>query len=283
MAVGTALRRGPRFLYAGAPRAGSTWLYRALRAHPGVHVPEAKGLNFFDCHYTRGLNWYLAQFATARPGQVLGEFSHDVYAHPDAARRIAHDLPEMRVILSLREPGDLARSIIEWWLTHTRRFGHTPAQMAAHPHFAALLDYRGAVERFLEELPREQLLVVFFDEIRNDPAELLARVYGFLGVESEFRPETLRDRVNPTRQARLPKLTRTAYAIGGLTRRVGGDALVERIKRWSPVEKALYRPSPDAAAVPPALVEAVRARALVDLPQLEGLIGRPVPSEWRQL
>jgi hypothetical protein len=39
---------GPAFLGIGAPRAGTTWIYRKLQAHPAVWVPPIKELHYFD-------------------------------------------------------------------------------------------------------------------------------------------------------------------------------------------------------------------------------------------
>jgi len=44
-------RRGatlPDFLGIGAQKAGTTWLYRNLRSHPGIWLPSEKELHFFD-------------------------------------------------------------------------------------------------------------------------------------------------------------------------------------------------------------------------------------------
>ena len=37
----------PSFFYIGAPRAGSTWLYRNMQRHPVVWVPPCKNINYF--------------------------------------------------------------------------------------------------------------------------------------------------------------------------------------------------------------------------------------------
>ena len=38
----------PDFLIIGAQKAGTTWLHRNLRAHPGVWMPEVKEIHYFD-------------------------------------------------------------------------------------------------------------------------------------------------------------------------------------------------------------------------------------------
>lgn len=40
--------RDPNFLCIGAPKAGTTWLYHQLKAHPEVWLPHVKELHYFD-------------------------------------------------------------------------------------------------------------------------------------------------------------------------------------------------------------------------------------------
>lgn len=40
--------RMPKFISIGAQRAGSTWLYANLKAHPGIWLPPMKELHYFD-------------------------------------------------------------------------------------------------------------------------------------------------------------------------------------------------------------------------------------------
>ena len=76
----------PTFLYIGAARAGSSWMYEILREHPDVFVPLAKDIYFFDKHYDRGLQWYRSFFASAGGRRAIGELSHDYYLRPRPRR-----------------------------------------------------------------------------------------------------------------------------------------------------------------------------------------------------
>ena len=39
---------GPDFICIGAPKAGTTWIYKHLAAHPDVWIPLVKELHYFD-------------------------------------------------------------------------------------------------------------------------------------------------------------------------------------------------------------------------------------------
>lgn len=111
----------PHFLIVGAQRCGTTSLFRYLTAHPVVVPPLfQKGIHFFDMQYGRGLRWYRGQFPlrtladrrVAGTGQraVTGEASPYYVFHPLAAERIARDLPEVKLIVLLRDPVERAFS-----------------------------------------------------------------------------------------------------------------------------------------------------------------------------
>ena len=47
MGGGTSVQSAPHFFFIGAPRAGSTWLYKNLQQHPAVWVPPCKNISYF--------------------------------------------------------------------------------------------------------------------------------------------------------------------------------------------------------------------------------------------
>ncbi len=111
----------PTFLIVGAQRSGTTSMYRTLNQHPAVlKAVLHKGVHYFDQNYSRGLNWYRAHFpleATARRvhediGVHAQTFESSPYymVHPLAPARIAADLPNVRLLVLLRDPVERAYS-----------------------------------------------------------------------------------------------------------------------------------------------------------------------------
>ncbi|MBB6118945.1 sulfotransferase domain-containing protein [Nocardiopsis algeriensis] len=103
----------PDFLVCGAQRCGTTSLFKALSSHPEVVGPVLrKGVHYFDTGYDRGPVWYRSHFplrALLR-GRKVFESSPYYLFHPLAAERIARDLPEVRVVVVLRDPVERAFS-----------------------------------------------------------------------------------------------------------------------------------------------------------------------------
>jgi hypothetical protein len=118
-------RSGPDFLILGTKRGGTTSLWNAMIGHPDVlplfpSLQEIKSPRYFDLNYHRGSRWYLSHFPThrerarhlRRTGQhaIAGEADPYYMFHPLAPARINADFPDVRVIISLRNPVDRAWS-----------------------------------------------------------------------------------------------------------------------------------------------------------------------------
>jgi hypothetical protein len=196
--------RNPEFIIIGSQKAGTSSLWNALRRHPEVFMPAQKEVNyFFDAHrFTRGPEWYLAHFAEAAEGVVCGEASPGYVCHPQAPGRIADLLPDCKLILTVREP--IARAWSQYW--DNRRWLNEASTFEAlveaprrhdfdstHRNYFTRGLYSLYIGRLLARFPRQQLLVVVFDDLRRDPAAVFRRVFDFIGVDGEFTcPEMFR-------------------------------------------------------------------------------------------
>src|SRR5687768_6546740 len=62
----------PDFLIVGEAKAGTTTLYDLLARHPQVAAAAMKEVHFFDLRFSRGVDWYRAQFPMAY--RVRGQY-----------------------------------------------------------------------------------------------------------------------------------------------------------------------------------------------------------------
>ncbi len=113
------------FVIVGAPKCGTTSLYRYLQQHPRVFMPENKEPRFF-CDYpvasfefgtkqfhpsvVTAPDEYLGLFRDAPPGAILGEASTDYLSCQGVAERLHAWNPEAKIIVMLRDPIDRAYS-----------------------------------------------------------------------------------------------------------------------------------------------------------------------------
>ena len=228
------LRPLPDFLILGAQKAGTTALYAYLRWHPEITGPSFKEVSFFDRHYVKGERWYRAHMPVRRRS-LVGEASPSYLFHPLAPERVAGMLPGARLIALLRNPVDRAFSHYQ----HEVALGREPLsfedavdredermqgeleRMLRDPSYFSLAwwnytyvargRYAEQLERWFAAFPREQLLVLFTEELSADTAATYRRVLDFLGVTArdlESYPRIF-DRdyadMNPGTRARLDK------------------------------------------------------------------------------
>lgn len=201
--------RLPTFLIIGAMRSGTSTLARWLVGHPEVFLAPGKELHFFDRYFDRGITWYSSLFAGADRESAVGEATPNYIHEPAAIERIAATLPEVRLILSLRNPVDRAYS--HYWHNRSREKEHLTFEKAldAEPirtasssvdrarfSYVSRGQYLDQINQVLRWFHRSSLYVVVAEEMQSDPNQSLTGIFSFLGVNEHFQPESPERRVN---------------------------------------------------------------------------------------
>ena len=111
---------GPNFLIIGAAKAGTTSLYHYLRQHPDVYMSPVKEPAYYASAGAGGeprrrgairtRTAYERLFEAATTERARGEASSQYLNDEAAPDRIAADLGDVRLIVSLRNPVDRAYS-----------------------------------------------------------------------------------------------------------------------------------------------------------------------------
>jgi hypothetical protein len=187
-------------------RYGSVATYRE-RWRDGTLLSQlAWDLHFFVPPRTN--RWYRNIFRPG-PGQIAGEIT-PAYSilKTQLVREIGEINPDLRVIYLLRDP--VERSWSSAISELARRRGRSPEKITDQQllrHFertAHVLrtDYLRTFETWESVFGRDQMFVGFLDDIREDPGDLLIRLYRFLGVSDseEHVPAGLSRKVNSSRE-----------------------------------------------------------------------------------
>ncbi|HIE21267.1 MAG TPA: sulfotransferase, partial [Acidimicrobiia bacterium] len=200
----------PNFLVIGAMKAGTTSLYEYLRHHPQVFMPETKELDFFleRSNWHRGLEWYETQFQAAGGQVAVGEASPNYskrHDDPGVADRIAATLPGTRLIYIVRHPIARMRSMYRQLVADGIEHRPIEEAFASDPDYVLTSRYAWQLEPFLELLPRDRILVITTEALRDNRETTVARVFDFLGVDSAWSPPRIEREAQRGDQLRVPR------------------------------------------------------------------------------
>lgn len=272
----------PNFLYVGAAKAGSTWIEYALRDHPQVYLPPVKDIFYFDRLYDRGFDWYLRHFQKAPPdAKAVGELSHDYFMHREALERIRADLPGVKLIVCLREPVSRLFSRYLYGLSVGDAAGLDVIAYAERADIKAEGDYLENLTNIRDLFDDDDVLVLFFEDLRSDAAAFVRRIYEFIGVDPDFVPSSVDTVVLGAQSARFTAVTYALIAVSNLLRRLGLVSLVGWAKRQNFVNAFLFKPIGDKPQLDPADRQELQARYSQTYDRLEQVLGRPLPASWR--
>ena len=164
-------------MYVGPDKAGSSWLHEVLLTHPQVFMPVAKDLYFFDRYYDRGLDWYLSQFESAQPSEVVvGEVCQDYLFCAEAPKRIAESLGSSRFMVTLRDPADRAFSSYLYMLKQGERPGTFLEALDSRPELIDHGRYASGIKRFTDQFGQESIYIAVFDDLASDPQAFIDRL-----------------------------------------------------------------------------------------------------------
>jgi hypothetical protein len=232
----------PGFLIVGAQRGGTTSMYRTLSQHPAVlKAVLHKGVHYFDTGYDHTMAWYQGHFPlrvkAALARRATGEqpltFESSPYYmfHPLAAQRISVDLPDIKLLVLVRDPVERAYSAHAHELA--RGFETEPFERAleledgrlagqaerivsepgyqshSHQHHAYLTRGRYAeqIERLDQLFGPERVHVVDSGRFFTDPEPVYDGVLQFLGLRQRGYP--VFERHNARARSAMPETLRS--------------------------------------------------------------------------
>jgi hypothetical protein len=212
----------PDFVIIGCQRGGTSSLYKYLGRHPEIAPSLRKETEFFTINHHLGESWYRAHFPLALRrawARLLGrrliafEATPDYLLEPRAVDNLKRLLPDARIVVLLREPGERALSHYH----HNVRLGHESetfsralqlederiapdiAELAENPDSRAVAFrrfsyatrgmYADQLERWLEAFPRDRVKILESEVFFDDPDRVLAEILEFVGARPWSPPE----------------------------------------------------------------------------------------------
>jgi len=231
----------PNFLFIGPDKAGSTWLYQALRQHHQACLPKAKELFFFDKFFDRGWRWYESFFKDANENcHILAEISHDYLFSTLACERIARHLPSSKLMVCLREPSQRAFSAYLYMLKQGRVKSTFEEALKEVDELIDHGRYAKYLVPYISKFGRERIHVAIFDDLVENPQQFFNNVCDFLEIDRIQLSEQTSGNVLPAARPRFPFVAKVARSVGWQVRRMGMPGLVGRLKESTLLNRVLY-------------------------------------------
>lgn len=308
--------RVPDFFIVGQAKSGTTALYEMVREHPAIFMSDLKEPEFLasDMHrrfqppmsgaVPATLEEYLTLFTEAREDQLAGEATALYLSSCTAASSIAKLNPHARIIAIFREPASFLRSLhLQHLQNHNedqrdlrraialeaaRRDGRDIPRRACRPQVLQYSDhvrYTEQLKRYHDAFPREQVLVLIYDDLRRDNTATVRKIFRFLEVDDSVPVVPVH--ANPTVTLRSQALDEAVHQLSvGRGRyfkevKTAVETFVPRRARrrlLSAMQKHVVHSSP-----PPAdeeLMAELRGRMKPEVERLSAYLGRDLVGLW---
>jgi hypothetical protein len=273
----------PNLIVIGGLKCGTTSLHHYLSLHPEISMSRPKELNFFvaELNWDLGRDWYASHFDRAAP--VRGESSPHYTNLPrfaGVAERMRALLEDARILYMVRDPID--RMLSQY--VHNVGGGYESRALDEalddpESSYVNRSRYAMQVEPYLREFGSDKVTIVSREELRDDRATTMRRMFELLAVDPSFSSDEF-EREWETGSARAKpggfRLMDRAVRLPGLRAFDRNfDRLPESL-RWR-VERLVH--DPDAGAAPkPVLPDDLRERLIellrADVERLESIAAR---------
>ena len=178
------------FIHIGVMRSGSTWLELALNENPQIELHKVKS----------DLTVNNIPLKNSQDGVCSGLINEKLMYQPGAANYIKRNFPNAKIMVVLRDP--VKRLISGYFLYKSNHINDE----VGFEDFVSKYDkgdlnfrmglYRDYLMPFYEEFDTCQLGVFVFDDLERSPTRFIKEIYGFLEVDSSFKPRVIHKKKN---------------------------------------------------------------------------------------
>jgi Sulfotransferase domain len=197
------------FVIPGFSKCGTTTLCDLIGSHPDIFIPAVKEPGYFAENFSRGWEWYCESFTDVGSEKLRGEgsttYSSQEYAEV-ACQRILERSPNCKFIFVARNPIDRLESSFremhasgyKYGIVTEFQFGRALRQL---PNMLADSKYWSLIQVYLRQVPRQNIHVLFLEDLSRDPREEIRRCCEFLEVRVDLSniDLSMRSNAGPTK------------------------------------------------------------------------------------
>jgi len=211
------LRIIPNLFIVGAPKCGTTALDYYLGQHPEIFMPPEKMLGVETNHFATDLiplddpyrfdEKYFAMFEKAGDKKIVGESSVFYLLSKDASANIHCFNPLAKIIIMLRDPVDMLSSyhaqliynqdedIIDFEAALSSEVSRKNGSLKIKDNlrfkerlfYSEIVTYTKQVRRYLSLFSKQQVLVILYDDFKQQTEEVYKKTLEFLNVDAKFQ------------------------------------------------------------------------------------------------
>ncbi len=239
-AITSPMRTLPNFIIIGAMKSGSTSLYNYICEHPCILPAAYDEIGFFDSNFHLGLNWYRSMFPTKKQldavrrkegAAITGEDTPFYFWNKDARDRIQKLLPDVKLVLILRNPVDRAFSeynnvirgkgvnfsFEEYIKSDLENIKNNPLNVVQCGKKNAIISrgiYFIQLKMWQELFPHDQIFILDTNELSQKPIKTMNDVFKFLelpghNLQRKFQSKKfVYDKMNDDTRKKLIELYR---------------------------------------------------------------------------
>ena len=230
------------FIGIGAPKCGSTWTAQCLKETPGILFSNNRNWkeiayfnkkllaqDFLDIksiehnyRYKKPISWYLKQFPNGGNGSLVGEISPEYLFDEESPYKIKNFFPNVKIIVNLRNPVDFLYSL--YWEQQTSVYAYKSISfkelLLCESNYKKIGLYYHYLKRYYDSFPKENIHVILFDDIVNNPELTIQQLYDFLRIKEGFIPQTSKQKIVPTRVPKSKVVHSTASKLSRLIQKM---------------------------------------------------------------
>ena len=193
------------FFIVGAPKAGTTSLYKYLNQHQDVVMSSVKEPNYFSNEELESQDLYYASknitdekdyhslFQANGEKKKLGEASVSYLFYPKVSKRIFTYNKDARIIIILRNPVDRAYSHykMDFRLGFVKRdfedlvLNNNKEGSLFYQQYIDLGLYHLQVKSYIDEFGSTNVCVMFYEDLKKDRATFVNNIFSFLNLKSD--------------------------------------------------------------------------------------------------
>ena len=212
----SSIRTLPNFIIIGSSKSGTWAIHNYLLQHPDVDY-SARNIHFFEYAYSNKISWYKSHFPTKlykslvesihKRKCLISEHTSTYLHHPLIPQRVKDGIPDVKLIVSLRNPIDRAYSNYHMFVrigTEKRTFEDAVFSeikrieiikendnfQIKNPNFSNCIEfnylrhgtYVDKLENWLKFFRREQFCIVENKDLSKNPQQVLDKIFEFLNV-----------------------------------------------------------------------------------------------------